>query len=271
MKLADFIPGVSTAKLVAGAVGALAAAALILFAFFTVKGWHDDSQALAGVKLERDQAVAARAALDQAMTGKMQDFARRLGELQQRIADFEKDHAATGRNIDADVDRIIRSLPHAPPPADPAYDRAVRDGLQQLFAIPPGAKPRASAGGPDRRSDAGLPAAPAQRPGVPGRERADAGDGGGRHGGIPLPAAGLLAGLARRRAVQSGRLRLGDGRGVAEGDGPSLQDPGLRRDVPRHPWLDRAAAIGREAVRAAAGVGQVGFTGLIELARDDGR
>lgn len=251
------------ARLIAYAIGALALMGLIAFTLFTINGWRQDAARLAAVTLERNQAISARDALDASMTAQMQAMATRIQNLTQRIAQFEADNAATGKTIDAAMARyldILRRNPRANT-SDPGRDQRVRNGLRQLLEIPPGAKPRADAGGGNRQSAAGLPAAPAQRAAMPGGQRAGSGDERGRHDGVSLSPAVFLGIGAGKRASRHGRRGRGGDHGLAQGSEPSLPDTGLHGEPPVLRTLARAAL---NLLASAASL-------FIRTAQDDGR
>ena len=255
MKLDNLIPGVSTAKLMGYGAAALAAAVLVGFAWFTVKGWRDDAARLPVVQGQLDQSKADNRALTKQVTTEFSWIAGKIGENEKRALGVTGQVAANQASIASDINTFLKRFNNAP--SNPACDvpQSVRDGLLQLFALYVPTGSAASVGGTSGDGQ-GQPSGTATgAPAVPGRQQSDNHQG---KMGMSTPA-GSPASNPNREL--DGDRRAPD-RSASSGNGSA--GPAERLGAPRRGWLGRAFDTLTKAVSLAGAT-------AVQTAQDDRR
>ena len=212
------MPSVATLKLIGLAIGALALAGSLMWAFLTVKGWHDDSLALPNVTAQRDNAIAAKVELEKYTVGAFNHIETGIEGLGKKWANFETSYTNTRTAIDDAVANFKRATANVSnnPAAGSADDVFLRARLLDILVNPDthqlGRDPGAGQGG----EGAGVSPAAAPAHDLPGRRPA-AKD----KQGLLVPRAGPRHRSGARRTAQGRRgrgLRLG-----AKGTGGKVQ------------------------------------------------
>ena len=252
--LEAIFPQLTLARLIAYAVAAAALIALVLFCFFTVKGWRDDAAKLPMVQAQLKQALADYADLDKSLTGKMGNIAAGIIAERARRDGVGNQLDASQASITAQINDFLKRYSNARS-HDPLCNepQSLRDGLLYTWPLYVPAQPSAAGGDGQGGQPAGTPVAPGAAAAVPGRQRSEIG---GADVGVPAAArsGGSLHG--GRSVVAAGEA----GSGAADGNQPAVPAEGVGLAQPG--WFARVGARVSTALKVIGAL-------LVQTAQDD--